>query len=120
VAAWILDSLDNDRLADLRRALLDKNAADLTEIECVKALSNLISQLLDQWSSCNSVQNWEALGAVYPSGPYLVVLIQHFIRAEQPGDWKLHLWCVMIYSFYCQKNNRPTYRNSTTLNANEM
>jgi len=93
-----LDGIDKDHLANLYRALLnhDQNVADVADNECVKQLSNLISKLFDQ----AAIQS--RTGKLWVQYIRQVALIQHCIRAERTGDWKLYLWCVrkMIPHFH--------------------
>ena len=85
-----LDNIDKDRLVSLYQSLLnqEKNATDVSEEECVKQLSEIISQLLD------TVASESRTGKLWVQYIRQVALIQHFIRAERTGDWKLHLFCV--------------------------
>jgi hypothetical protein len=85
-----LDSIDKQHLGNLYTALLqqEQNATDIAEDECVKHLSQIISQLLDHAASQSKT------GKLWVQYIRQVILLLHFIRAEMTGDWKHHLSCV--------------------------
>ena len=74
----------------------EQNVADVTEEECIKQLSQMISQHLDQAASQSRT------GKLWVQYIRQVALLQHFIHAERTGNWRLHLYSEreMIPHFY--------------------
>lgn len=84
-----LDSIDKDHI-ELYKALLNHDAypTEVAEEDCIKQLSQIISQVLDHAASQSRT------GKLWVQYIRQVALLQHFLRAERTGDWKLHLSCV--------------------------
>ena len=115
-APGALDSIDKDRIQYLHKALLDhdKEAPAVSEEECIQHLHKIISQLLDQAASQSRT------GKLWVQYIRQVALLQHFIRAERTGNWKMHLDCVreMIPHFHAA--GHLNYAKSARLYLQQM
>lgn len=93
-----LDSIDKGHIEELYKALLNHDASptEVAEEDCIRQLSQMISQVLDH------AANQSRTGKLWVQYIRQVALLQHFLRAERTGDWKLHLSCVgeMIPHFH--------------------
>ena len=107
----IFDSIDKDQLAILYRSLLnqDQTADDVIDNEYVKQLSQLFSHVLDQTASRSRT------GKLWVQYIWQVAFMQHFLREERTGDWKLHLWCVKEMLPHFQSTGPLYYANSARL-----
>ena len=111
-----LDSIDKDKLANRYDAILnqDKKATDVAEEECVKHLSQIISQLIDQAAGQSRT------GKLWVQYIRQVALLQRFIRAERTGDWKLHLSCVKEMIPHFHSAGHLPYAKSARLYLQQM
>ena len=115
-----MDNVNKDHLRNLYTTLLDKeqNSTDNTDIaeeECIKKLTNITSQLLDQ-AAINS-----RTGKLWVQYRRQVSLLQLFIRAERTGSWALHLHCVreMIPHFHAAGHRSTLCKICTVVPATD-